>query len=59
MKTAPKVEVGYLGDTVGSMVPVETHSHVEEHPGVALSTNLLVKLQPSTRCCSALDFFDI
>ena len=31
---------------MGSVVPVETHSLVEEHPGVALSTNLPVKLQP-------------
>ena len=48
MKTAPKVDLGSLGDTVGSVVIVETQSLVEEHLGIALSTNLPAKLQPSS-----------
>ena len=32
----------------GGVVPVETQTHVAEHPGIALSTNLPVMLQPSS-----------
>ena len=48
MKTAPKAESGNLGRVLGSVVSVETQLHVEEHPGMALPTNLPAKLQLSS-----------
>ena len=48
MKTAPKAESGNLGEVLGSVVSVQTQLHVEEHPGMALPTNLPAKLQLSS-----------
>ena len=48
VKTATKAESGNLGEVLGSVVSVETQLHVEEHPGMALPTNLPAKLQLSS-----------